>query len=158
MDTQYSQKYSLVQFFEETTIGQSFHMSEWPMHVTLADVFAVTVTDQLHDELRLFIEKSDGASSTVTSEGVLGTTPVWLLDPTPPLVQLHRDIVEILEKHGAVFNTPEFVKDGYIPHITKQYTDTMSIGDTVHVNRLSLIDMFPNNDWQTRVVLFTHPG
>lgn len=155
---EYSQKYTIVQFFGETSVGESFHMRDWPLHITLADVFAITLTDELMSELARYIERCESARSHITSEGLLGETAVWLLDPTPSLIAMHRDIVAILEKHGAVFNSPHFVNNGYIPHITKQLSGEMKLGDAIQVNVISLVDMFPGNDWQTRKILATLPG
>jgi hypothetical protein len=58
-----------------------------------------------------------------------------------------------LEKHGAVFNVPEFTRDGFIAHITKQAGSTLKARDEVTISGVSLLDLFPNKDWQQRKVL-----
>lgn len=37
----YSQRYALVAFFEPLEVDVEFEMSDWPLHVTLADVFSI---------------------------------------------------------------------------------------------------------------------
>lgn len=130
-----------------------FPMTEWPLHITIADTFAVDVTDALLRDLTEYLASFTYTVTRVQSEGMLGTTDVWLLENTPELQAFHGALVDVLERHGAVFNTPEFTRGGFIPHITKQPNVDMKIGDTVSIDLVSLVDMFPNNDWQQRRVM-----
>lgn len=66
---------------------------------------------------------------------------------------MHDALIDILEAHGAVFNTPEFTRGGFIPHITKQADSGMKIGDKISVDLVSLVDMFPEKNWQNRRVI-----
>ncbi|RYF29002.1 MAG: hypothetical protein EOO17_03240 [Chloroflexi bacterium] len=152
----YSQKYSLVHFIEPLEIGVQFHMSEWPLHTTLADVFAID--PQGADFERLLASKFIGyppVRTAATADSILGTTRVVLLDKTKELLNLHDNVINLLEQNGAVFNTPEFNKEGFIPHSTIQNSERLDIGQKVIIDSLSLIDMFPDGDWQQRKVLFT---
>ena len=150
---EYSQKYTLVQFFQQVDKDEVFHMTEWPPHVTLADTFAVDVTDQLIADLEAYLDTWPYTLTYVQNEGALGATDVWLLKNTPELQALHDRLVDILEKHGAVFNNPEFTRDGFIPHITKQANFDIKIGDKVSIDVVTLVDMFPDQNWQNRKVL-----
>lgn len=150
---QYSQKYALVQFFEQTVEGQTFPMTDWPLHITLADVFAVDITTDLMNDLTAYVATFSYIVTHVAGDGTLGTTDVWLLENTPELQAFHEDLVDILEKHGAKFNTPEFTRHGFIPHITKQHGWDLKAGDTVSIDLLSLVDMFPDADWQQRRIV-----
>ncbi len=152
----YSQKYCLVHFIQPIQVGTQFHMSEWPLHTTLADVFAINRHDSNID--KLFNSKSSqylSVRSTAIEDSTLGTTQVVLLDKTQELLSLHNDVVALLEENGAVFNTPEFNKEGFIPHSTIQQTQRLNVGEEVIINTLSLVDMFPGDDWQQRKVLAT---
>ena len=154
----YSQKYALVHFIPPIHLGTSFHMSDWPVHVTLADVFAVDRHGVGIDEkLARLLAKMEPAHTTARRDTTLGTAPVVLLDRTAPLVALHTAIVDLLEENGATFNTPEFTKDGFLPHSTIQKSGRLHVGDTVVINSISLVDMFPDNDWEQRRVLATFP-
>lgn len=152
----YSQKYTLVHFFAPLQDGSKFHMTEWPLHTTLADVFAIDrhKTD-IDTKLSALASKANVVSVVAIDENVLGTTPVVLLEKTAPLQQLHESIVSLLEKNGTMFNNPEFTRDGFLPHSTIQSSGRLQIGDEVSIDSMSLIDLFPNDDWQQRKVLAT---
>lgn len=51
----YSHKYTLMQIFQHIDEGDSFHMTEWPLHTTLADVFAVNLTTELIEDIQRYI-------------------------------------------------------------------------------------------------------
>lgn len=150
----YSQKYCLVHFIKPVTVGTQFHMSEWPLHTTLADVFAINRQNSNIDKL-LNSKSSQYLSvrTTAIADSTLGTTQVVLLDKTQELLNLHNDVVALLEENGAVFNTHEFNKEGFIPHSTIQQTQRLNVGEEIVINTLSLVDMFPDDDWQQRKVL-----
>ena len=150
----YSQKYALVHFITPIANGVEFHMSDWPLHVTLADVFAINRSN-LDKALVGFLAQTAPVKTTALSKSTLGTAPVILLDKSPALLKLHADIVSLLGAHGVVFNNPEFTRDGFIPHSTIQKSSRLEIGDEVAVDSLSLIYMFPNNNWEQRRVLAT---
>lgn len=154
----YSQKYTLVHFTPPVQPGTSFHMSDWPVHVTLADVFAVDRRGvALDQKVADLLVDTQPVETTAHKDDVLGTTPVVLLDKTTSLVMLHMAIVTLLERNGATFNTPEFTKDGFLPHSTIQKSGRLHIGDTVTIDSVSLVDMFPGGDWKQRHVLATFP-
>jgi hypothetical protein len=148
----YSQKYAIAQFFQAAEVGQEFSMSEWPLHITLADVFAITVTEQLTNELQGFIDNHDSVTTRAIEERALGATPVVVLENTPALQTYHNDLVDILLRHGAVFNVPEYTRSGFLPHITHQPYARMQVGDEVVIGSISLVDMFPDGDWQMRKI------
>ena len=152
----YSQKYCLVHFIQPVQVGTQFHMSQWPLHTTLADVFAINRQDSRIDE-RLARQFSHYApvKTTALQDSTLGTTHVVLLDKTPALVRLHNDVITLLEENGALFNTPEFNKESFIPHSTIQQDGRLRAGDEVVIDSLSLIDMFPESNWQQRNILRT---
>lgn len=152
----YSQKYCLVHFIEPIDSGAQFHMSSWPLHITVADVFAIDrVKSNVDTALQNLCEQRESVAVTGTEESVLGTTPVTLISTTPKLLELHSDIVTLLEKCGATFNTPAYNKEGFIPHSSIQGDAKMTIGEEITINSLSLIDMFPESDWEQRRVLAT---
>jgi hypothetical protein len=152
----YSQKYTLVHFFTPLQDGSEFHMTDWPLHTTLADVFAIDRHETNIDaKLSALASRADVVNVVATDESALGVTPVVLLEKTSSLQQLHDSIVSLLEQSGAVFNNPEFTRDGFLPHSTIQSSGRLQIGDEIRIDSISLIDMFPNNDWQQRKVLAT---
>lgn len=131
-------------------------MSEWPLHITLADVFAINRQSSHIDELLSSkFSHHPSVKTTAIQDSILGTTHVVLLDKTPELLSLHTEVIVLLEENGAIFNTPEFNKAGFIPHSTIQQSERLNSGDEIEINSLSLIDMYPDNDWQERKILST---
>jgi|GEM_PF-343998 len=158
--TKFTQKYAIIQLFEPITEGAEWDWQAWPLHSTIADVFAVD-----WDETTLLIELAElpnictPATSTVVGETYFGPdkqTHVMLLDKTPDLTKLHLDVVGLLKKGGWKPNNPEFAEDGFLPHSTVQSHARLNIGDTVTFDALALIDMFPGGDPHRRKLLKTH--
>ena len=153
---EYSQKYCLVHLLQPMEDGTQFHADRWPLHVTLADVFAIDwQSTNVDTKLSAMLSGIKTAATTALSDSILGTTPVALLDKTPEILKLHSDIISLLEENCAVFNDPGFTKEGFIPHYTIQDSEKMNIGDAININSVTLIDMFPDNDWRQRRVIRT---
>jgi uncharacterized protein YnzC (UPF0291/DUF896 family) len=153
---EYSQKFSLVHFLTVVEPGTEFKMDQWPMHVTLADVFAIDLegTDVM-PKLRKFLKTQARVRTTALLDAVLGTTAVTLLENNQNLSNLHSHVIDLLETYGAVFNMPEYNKSGFLPHATVQANGRLNASDKVNIDSLALIDMFPGNDWQNRKVVTT---
>jgi hypothetical protein len=150
----YSQKYSLVGFLESQPTGFEFNMSDWPLHMTFADVFAIERSDvgmdkKMEDALR----SQHKVSITPKYPAKLGDTEVILVEKTDELVGLHTQVVDLLEQNGAIFNTPAFTREGFLPHCTIQKSGMLQ--KNVVIDELALVDMFPNSDWQQRKILAT---
>ena len=151
---QYSQKYSLVGFLEHQENGSEFTMSDWPLHITFADVFAIDrhgvgidekIEKALRDQSHILIEPKQ--------ETKLGDTNVVLVQRSDELLRLHMSLVGLLEQNGAIFSTPAFTRDGFLPHCTIQKSGTLQ--KRTKITELSLVDMFVNNDWKQRKILAT---
>lgn len=139
----YFQKYVIVHFISPIGNGVQFHMSDWPLHVTLADVFAVDRHDSTIDsKLTALLSEINIVKTKAMNDGTLGTTPVVLLEKTAQLQQLHSRLIELLKENGADFNNPEFTNDGFIPHSTIQKNGRLKVGEYINIDSLSLVDMF----------------
>ena len=149
----YSQKYTLVSFFESIEIITEFAMTDWPPHITLADVFAIELDTGIEQKLEAMLACQPPITLSARGDSVLGTTEVVLIEKNDGLQKLHDQIVDLLELHGAKFNTPEFTRSGFLPHSTIQKSGRLSEGDKIEINTLFLIDVFPNKNWQQRRVL-----
>lgn len=159
--TQFTQKYTLIQLFEPIAVGNEWDWQAWPLHSTIADVFAVD-----WDEASLLLELAElpsicrPATSAVIGETYFGPDQqahVMLLDKTSGLVRLHFDVVGMLKKGGWKPNNPEFAEDGFLPHSTVQKHARLYAGDTVTFDALALIDMFPGGDPYRRKIIATVP-
>ncbi len=149
----YSQKYTLVAFLKPLEVGAEFHMADWPLHITLADVFAIDLSPSLEQQLTELLASQPPVKLSVGEDATLGTTNVALVNKTSELQTLHEAIVDVLERNGVIFNTPEFTRSGFLPHSTIQKSGRLHAGDEFQITSVSLVDMFPKGDWQQRKVL-----
>lgn len=159
----FTQKYTIVQLLKDLPDGYEYSMKDWPLHVTLADIFAIDGkwSDVLEDlGKNLYAEKA--FSSRVTERDLFGenrSVKVKLLENSDELQSFHEKIISILEKHGAKFNSPQHTRAGFRPHVTDQVEQGVQIGDSIEFNAITLIDMFPDkNPYQRRVLGTVHFG
>lgn len=161
MTQQFTQKYVLVQLIAPLPDGFEFSMSDWPLHVTLADVFKI---DGAPNAMlaRLKSELASLSSFTVAADGDDWFGPdrsvrVRLINKTADLQRLHDACVDVLESFGGVFNSPQYMRGGFRPHSTVHGDYAVASGDTVHFHAVTLIDMFPAGDHTRRKILATVP-
>ena len=153
----YSQKYCLVHFINRQPNHSEFNMNQWPLHITLADVFAISLEQSAFiDKLEIISNKLAPVTVSVENESTLGDqTPVMLFAASPDLLRLHEAIISSIEVDGAIFNHPEFTGIGFIGHSTIQNEQRLQNGETITIDSVSLVDMFSGGDWQRRKVLAT---
>lgn len=152
----YSQKYTLAAFLEPIKLGTEFSMADWPLHVTLADTFAIELNLALEQKLNKLLKRIPELNLSIGADATLGTTKAVLVNNTNALQSLHNQIIDLLESTAAKFNNPEFTRIGFLPHITNPESLKLSLGDTIQLNTISLIDMFPREDWQQRKVISSY--
>lgn len=150
----YSQKYSLVGFLEHQENGSEFAMSDWPLHVTFADVFAINRHDvNIDEKIDEVLRSQDKVLISPKEHAKLGDTDVVLVEKTDELLSLHTLLVSLLKQNGAIFNTPAFTNDGFLPHCTIQKSGIIRKRTTI--TELTLVDMFPDDNWRQRKLLAT---
>lgn len=156
---QFTQKYTLVQLFEDMPEGTQFSSSAWPLHSTLVDTFAIEWdVPVMLKKLEKLLSHHTQATSVAEEDEFFGPekqVQVVLLKKTDELVKLHYDIVALLEEGGLRLNDPQFAREGFLPHSTVQKHARLQKGDSVIFNALSLIDMFPDEDPYQRKLLKT---
>jgi 2'-5' RNA ligase len=155
----FTQKYVLVHTIKDLPDGYEYSMADWPLHVTLADVFSIQ--GDYKDLLRELRECLDGrrpVKAKVIGDEWFGCNKdvhVKLIGKTSDLQKLHETVLGILVGYGAVFNNPEYTKEGFRPHSTVQKTENLEIGDYVVFDSITLIDMYPDGNPYRRRVLGT---
>jgi len=158
---EFTQKYTLAQLLEPMPEGTEYAASDWPLHVTLADVFATNwdVPTMVGELTRLLSRAKPFASAAVGNAyfGPSHQTHVTLLEKNAKLKQLHYDIIATLEKGGAVFNQPQFIREGFAPHSTVRPHARLQKGERVMLTAISIVDMFPGGDPYRRKILKTIP-
>jgi 2'-5' RNA ligase len=155
----FTQKYTLVYAIEDLREGDIFLMEDWPLHVTLADVFAIQGDPKaLLDELSRTLGNYPVAQARVIGDDWFGKdkrTHVMLIDKTSELQNLHETILSVLEKFSSTFNSPQFTKEGFRPHSTIKGDRRLNVNHTVTFDAVTLIDMFPDDNPFKRRVLGT---
>jgi 2'-5' RNA ligase len=159
--TGFTQKYTIVQLLEPVAEGTIYKPADWPLHTTLADIFAIDWDEEtLLQNCAQEFKKLTTISTTASSDEWFGkdkNIQVTLLEKNTAITELHFALVTFLEKGNVQFNTPEFVRDGFKPHVTMQKDNHLNKGDKVVINALTIIDMFPNDDPYLRKILKTIP-
>ena len=155
----FTQKYAIVQLFENVPEGMQFSSSDWPLHATIVDVFAIdwdapTIVANLAELLAHHAQAATVAGDD-TFFGPDKQVRVVLLQKTDSLIELHNDVVRLLEKSGLQPNNPQYIGKGFVPHSTVQKHARLHKGDAISFNALTIIDMFPDNDPDQRKVLKT---
>jgi len=140
--------------------GYQYPYTDWPLHVTLADVFAIGLAGQdVVGKLAAFASQQKPFTTTAGQDtffGPNGETRVTLIDMSPELLALHNNLIDLLEDNGVVFNVPEYTRAGFLAHATVGSHGRLQQGDTVRFDSLTLIDMFPDQDPYQRKVLGTY--
>ena len=148
-----------VQFFEDIEEGYVYSSSNWPLHSTIVDTFALKWSiDEMVAKLTDALKHHTTVDSEVGDDrffGDNGQVQVALLGRTDSLIRLHLDVLAALKDGELALNDPQFAHDGFLPHVTVQKHARLNKGDKVLFTALSIIDMFPNEDPYMRKVLKT---
>ena len=154
---QLSQKYCLISLLEPINEGVQFSWKDWVLHVTSAGVHSA---DWKNEEM---IKEFDNSIKSIQSfeveslkQGVLGSgktaAEVVYIKKSNDVLNLHNFITDFLDSHNAVFNNPEWNRNGYIPHSTIQKHAQVPENDKILYN-LALVDMFPDGDGYMRKII-----
>lgn len=141
------------------TVGDAFTLRDWPLHITVAPTFVIgaglaavlpAVLPELlrQPPLRLVVGAEEGF-------GHASNVPVLVIEPTPELDGLHSGLMRALLAVGAQFDDPEFVGDGYRPHITLKGVATLRRGDRLTLRQAAVVDMAPEGERRLRKVVWT---
>ena len=155
----FTQKYTIVQFFDDIDEGYEYSSDSWPLHSTIVDTFAIDWSvDEMASRLKDTLTNHATADSVAEDDrffGDQGQVQVVLLNRSDSLVELHQDVLTALEDGGLKLNDPQFARDGFLPHATVQKHARLNKGDRVQFTALSIVDMFPDEDPYKRKVLRT---
>lgn len=155
----FTQKYTIVQFFDPVSVGYVYSSGTWPLHSTIIDTFAVNWSvNEMIIKLTELLRSHTPVESIAEDDGFFGENGqvhVTLLRRSENLMNLHLDVVKALKDGGLTLNDPQFAYDGFLPHVTVQKHARLSKGEKVRFTALSIVDMFPNEDAYTRKVLAT---
>lgn len=156
---QFTQKYAVIQLFEDMPVGTQFASNNWPLHATIVDTFAIGWdVPTMIKRLTELLKDHKQAISVAENDELFGENcqvQVMLLQKTDSLVKLHYDVIKLLEQGDWNPNDPQFAKEGFLPHATVQAHARLIKGEEVLFNALTIIDMFPDEDPYGRKTLAT---
>ena len=155
----FTQKWAIIIPLEEHPDGSEFYYTDFPLHITIAGVFATKDSGaELEEMLQLLIESIRPFEVIANEEALFGDNKdiaVMKIHAIPELMHLYELIHSELLKRGAVFNMPHHEGGGYIPHRTHQKSGRLQAGEKVVATSISLIDLFPNRDGLMRKITKT---
>lgn len=155
----FSQKYAIIALIEPIKEGTEFPAANFPLHITLVGVFAISYDGKTMAEMMSDLVKQQQPITVRVEEpamfGPEKTVEVMQIEKSPELVDLHYKLYDLLVKAGAVFNDPQFQADGFKPHSTVIHGQRLNTGDKVVIDSLSIIDLFPAGNGHRRKILKT---
>jgi hypothetical protein len=158
MPQTYTQKYTIVCFFSNDP-KVDFPASDWPLHATMLDTFktpwSLAILSQALADLAASTEPFESIAIQSALLGEARDVPVKLLKLRGGLITLHQELLKLAEAGSFIFNTPEFVGDGFLPHATDQADGEVQIGHKYLLEDISLVDMIPDGDHTQRRIIGT---
>lgn len=155
----FTQKWAIIIPLEEHSDGSEFYYTDFPLHITIAGVFAINNSGVELEKMLFELVKNVGAFEVIADEEALfgneKDIAVMKIIQTPELMKLYRLIHDELLKRKAVFNMPHHEGNGYIPHSTYQKSGRLHPGEKVFAKSVSLIDLFPNDNGYMRKITKT---
>lgn len=163
-----------VAFVEPVFEGQVFPRSDWPLHITLVrfDVEGPADADAPlghSDDIAGLVAELAGPSAqaalgavlTVGQDagfGRLGSVPVSLLEPSPHLDALHRDLFRAVAAVGGRVSTPDYVLDLWLLTIFGGVLFSLCVaeGSPLVRNRLGCRVRLGNSFYPRCVVVAAH--
>lgn len=156
---EFHQKWAIVQFIQPVEEGHTFSREDWPLHVTVASNFTSDFSsDEIFEKLSSLLSQQKTFMVKAEKTDYFGpakTIQVTVIEKNDQLLQLHSTICKFLESTGAVFDEPQYMYEGYDGHSTVQKTSQLNTGDSVNIDSLTLVDMFPDGDGLMRRALKT---
>jgi hypothetical protein len=151
-------RYVTVLPLEPLAVGDGFSVSSWPLHVTIVPTFETELSPQAVGAAIDFATVGQAPITAVVGEdamfGSFATVRVALVTPSPPLDTLHRVSLAGVAALGAVFDDPQFIGDGYRPHVTATRRRRSNPGDILRLSQIALVDMKPSGEASERRVVW----
>jgi len=151
-----TQKWAVIAPLEKVTEGDVFHYTGFPLHITLAGVFAVDLKGaDLAQELTNSLRDQQAIHVTSDQKDWFGPNKdvgVMKINMSDDLMSLYTSIYGTLLSLGAVFNEPQYEGDGYGAHATDQKSATLKPQENVVIDSIAIVDLFPDNDGYQRKI------
>lgn len=151
---------------EPLGVGDGFSLKDWPLHLTVAPTFVIggAVADSFGADSAEVLAATAPILAQQPQLTVLagidagfghsGKIAVTLIEPSAELLGLHQRLVDALVAVGAEFDDPEFVGQGYQPHVTVTRSAKVPRGEVLTLRQAALVDMAPAGDRRLRRVVW----
>lgn len=121
--------------------GARFSFRDWPLHVTVVQVFEASITQSIERMSRFEYPAFTVTAGDDEGFGPSGGIPVTVLEPSPQLSALHVSLTDALQP--LELENPEFAGENYRAHVTIKQHGRVRSGDRIHLSQLALVDLTP---------------
>lgn len=138
--------------------GDSFAVSEWPLHITVLPPFLTDATASVVEAAIRSAASAYSALIVVAAHeerfGRRHDVPVTVVADNEQLNALHQSLRAAVRPFAATPDEPAFTGTGFRPHITMKTHARVHEGDEFTLQQLALVDMAPRSS-PGRTVLAT---
>lgn len=157
----FTQKWAIISLLEPMREGSEFYYTDFPLHLTLAGVFAADKPGrQLADELAALLHGQPPVQIVSDKKDMFGpekNIAVMRIQQSADLLAVYKRIHIWLQQAGARYNSPQYEGSGYVAHSTFQKSGSLTAGEKRTLQSVSLIDLFPGNNGYQRKIFRTIP-
>jgi len=143
------------------TVGDTFLVRDWPLHVTVLAPFLTDAAPGVIEEALAAAASAQSALSVVAGGaerfGRRGDVPVTVLEPDPGLTALHDLVVGAVLPFAASPEEAAFTGTEFRAHVTDKNHGRVHAGDILELGQIALVDMAPRAAPSGRAVLATIP-
>ncbi|ANP74441.1 2'-5' RNA ligase family protein [Cryobacterium arcticum] len=143
------------------TVGASFAVAEWPLHVTVLAPFQTDAAPAaIGDALHAAVAGQPPLTLVAGADELFGRRhdiPVTLLLAHAGLDRLRDAVVDAIRPFATAPDEPAFAGPDFRAHVTHKPPARLHPGDTLTLSQIALVDMLPRAHAAGRTVLAAHP-
>ncbi|MCP2031240.1 2'-5' RNA ligase [Okibacterium sp. HSC-33S16] len=143
------------------TVGDSFLVSAWPLHITVVPPFATEASvPQLAAALDAAIGDEPEFTVVATGDDLFGrrhNIPVTLIAENRRLIALRARLIRAMRPLASHADDRAFSGPEFRPHVTVKGANRVQEGDELHLRQIALVDMAPRQSPTGRTVLAAIP-
>jgi 2'-5' RNA ligase len=141
------------------TVGDTFLVRDWPLHVTVLAPFLTDAAPRLIAQAIIAAASAQTALRVVAGGrerfGRREDVPVTVLQPDPGLTALHDLVVAAVRPFAASPGEPAFTGTEFRAHVTDKHHARVREGEALLLGQIALVDMAPRAAATGRTVLAT---
>lgn len=141
---------------EQLDEGVEFDSRHWPLHITIIGNFFCNDAQALESKISSTLRKLKTFTVKIDTDEYFGEDNNILVSTvaySKNIVELHNNLISAAQGVGATFSNPNFVAEGFRPHVTVQNESRVFKGDEIAVQGLSLVELEKDGIKHQRTVL-----